>query len=315
MLDMRRMQVLRAVVTSGSVTAAAANLGYTPSAISQQVSALEKEAGMPLLERAGRGVRPTEAGRLLSDYAAAIGRTVAEAETALTDLREGRTGRVTVRYFGTAGAPLMAPALARLRETRPGVRFDLHLSDPHDPLPEVQQGRADLAVVVRPAIGEPAGVRLIPLLDDPYRVILPAGHPLADRDVLALGDLADEAWVGSERSSDPCQAIVLDACGAAGFTPRFVVESGDYATALGFVAAGIGVALVPRLGLRAVPANVVVREVRGPEPVRSICSAVRASMTVPSALNALIDALGEAALALSGHRSVIADEPESAPSA
>ncbi|MEW1693123.1 LysR family transcriptional regulator [Streptomyces sp. NPDC091265] len=295
MLDMRRMQVLRAVVTSGSVTAAAANLGYTPSAISQQVSALEKEAATPLLERAGRGVRPTEAGRLLSGYAATLAGTVAEAETALADLREGRTGQVAVRYFGTAGAPLMAPALARLRRSHPGVRFDLRLIDPDDPLPEVRQGRADLAVVVRPPDGAPAGLRLLPLLEDPYRAVLPAGHPLAGRPVLALGDLADEPWVGSERSSDPCQALVLDACAAAGFDPGFVVESGDYATALGFVAAGLGVALVPRLGLRAVPAGVVVREVRAPEPVRSICAAVRESMEVPPAVRALLDALTEAA--------------------
>uniref|UniRef100_UPI0015EF4C61 LysR family transcriptional regulator n=1 Tax=Streptomyces albidus (ex Kaewkla and Franco 2022) TaxID=722709 RepID=UPI0015EF4C61 len=115
MIDVRRMQVLRAVVTSGSVTAAAANLGYTPSAVSQQVAALEKEAGTPLLERVGRGVRPTAAGQLLTEHAAVIGKHVAAAESALADLREGRTGRLSIQYFASAGASLVAPALARLR--------------------------------------------------------------------------------------------------------------------------------------------------------------------------------------------------------
>src|SRR5258708_38316972 len=96
MLDVRRMQVLRAVITSGSVTAAAAHLGYTPSAVSQQVAVLEKEAGIALLERSGRGVRPTAAGRLLTGYAAAISENVAEAETALADLRAGRTGSLAI---------------------------------------------------------------------------------------------------------------------------------------------------------------------------------------------------------------------------
>jgi DNA-binding transcriptional LysR family regulator len=114
MLDVRRMQMLAAVVSNGSVTAAAARLGYTPSAISQQVAALEKEAGTALLERVGRGVRPTAAGLLLTEYADAIGRQVAEAETALGDLLAGRTGRLSVRYFATAGAHLVAPAVARL---------------------------------------------------------------------------------------------------------------------------------------------------------------------------------------------------------
>jgi DNA-binding transcriptional LysR family regulator len=102
MLDVRRMQVLRAVVTSGSVSAAATNLGYTPSAISQQIAALEKEAGVALLERSGRGVRPTAAGVLLTEHAGLIGTRLAEAETALADLRAGVTGRVAVRYFSSA---------------------------------------------------------------------------------------------------------------------------------------------------------------------------------------------------------------------
>ena len=135
MLDVRRMQVLRAVVTSGSITAAAANLGYTPSAVSQQVAALERETGIALLERVGRGIRPTAAGSLLTEHAAIIGKHLAEAEVALNDLRAGRIGRISIRYFATAGRTLVPPAVANLRAEHPGVRVDLKLTEPDDPMP------------------------------------------------------------------------------------------------------------------------------------------------------------------------------------
>ncbi|MFF8280220.1 LysR substrate-binding domain-containing protein [Streptomyces lateritius] len=287
MLDVRRMQVLRAVVTSGSVTAAAANLGYTPSAVSQQIAALEKEAGIELLERFGRGVRPTAAGRLLTEHAAVIGRQVAEAETALADLRAGRTGRVAIRYFPTAGADLVAPALARFRTEHPGVRVDLRIAD------GARDEEADLTLVVGPRNAPGDGLRLVHLVDDPYRAVLPKGHPLADRRVLDLAGLADEPWVGSERPG-PCLDAVLEACAAAGFTPDIAVECEEYATAQGFVAAGLGISLIPLMGLGSRHPNVVVRRVRGPEPVRSIHAAVRESSLTLPAVRALLTALQEA---------------------
>ncbi|MBE8475816.1 LysR family transcriptional regulator [Streptomyces justiciae] len=293
MLDVRRMQVLRAVVSSGSVTGAAALLGYTPSAVSQQIAALEKEARTELLERVGRGVRPTAAGLLLTEYADTISRQVAEAETALADLLAGRTGRLAVRYFATAGASLVAPAVARLRAEHPGVQIELKLIDPEDPLPDVREGRADMALVVGPAAHE--GVRLLRLLDDPYLAVLPEGHRLADAPELGLSDLAEEPWVGSEWPG-PCLDAQLAACEAAGFRPRFVVESEDYVTAQGFVAAGLGVSLIPRLGLRnGVREGVVVRELRVPEPTRSIHAAVRETAPPQPALRAFIAAMRAAA--------------------
>jgi DNA-binding transcriptional LysR family regulator len=291
MLDVRRMQMLRAVVNSGSVTAAASNLGYTPSAVSQQIAALEKQTGTELLERVGRGVRPTAAGRLLTEHAAVISRNIAEAETALADLKSGRTGRLAVRYFATAGATVVAPALARLRRDHPGVRVELALADPDDPLAEVRRGGADLALVVRPCAGEGGDMLFEHLVDDPYRAVLPKGHRLAAKRVLDLADLADEPWVGNEWPTGPCLKLVLDACGAAGFTPDFVVDSEDYATAQGFVAAGLGISLMPVMGIGTRHPDVVVRRVRGPEPVRSVHAAVRRSHTVGPALRGLLEAL------------------------
>ncbi|MFE5831101.1 LysR substrate-binding domain-containing protein [Streptomyces sp. NPDC056488] len=290
MLDVKRMQVLRAVVASGSVTGAAANLGYTPSAVSQQIAVLEKEAGIALLERFGRGVRPTAAGLLLTEHAAAIGSRLAEAETALADLRAGRTGRISVRYFATAGADLVAPALARFRTEHPGVRVDLRIAE------GAPDAEADLTLVVRPRGGPDAygeGLRLVHLVDDPYRAVLPKGHPLAGRRAAVdLAALAAEPWVGSERPG-PCLDAVLDACAAAGFSPDVAVECEEYATAQGFVAAGLGVSLIPLMGLGSRHPGVVVRRVRGPEPVRAIHAAVRESSLALPAVRGLLTALRE----------------------
>ncbi|MFV0126378.1 LysR family transcriptional regulator [Streptomyces sp. HMX112] len=296
MLDVRRMQILRAVVTSGSITAAATNLGYTPSAVSQQMAVLEKQAGLPLLERVGRGVRPTEAGRLLSKHAAVISRQVAEAETALTDLRARRTGLLSVRYFATVGATLIAPALARLRQEHPEIRVDLRMTDPRDPLPDVTEGRADLAVVVRPRGRLHDGVHLVHLLDDPYRAVLPTGHRLAAKRVLDLTDLADEPWVRSD-GPGPCLDAVAEGCAAAGFSPNHVVESEDYTTAQGFVAAGLGISLIPAMGLANRHPGVVVRKVRGPEPIRGIHAAVRETSLSRPALRGLLAALQDVPVA------------------
>src|SRR5690242_5428382 len=121
MLDVHRLVVLRSVVETGSIQAAAAHLGYTPSAISQHIAALQRETGTLLLERHGRGVRPTEEGRLLASHARQIQRHIAEAETALSDLRAGKSRRLTVRYFATAGAVLIPPIVAEFDRRFPEV--------------------------------------------------------------------------------------------------------------------------------------------------------------------------------------------------
>ncbi len=286
------MQVLRAVITSGSISAAARNLGYTPSAVSQQLSVLEREAGLILLERAGRGVRPTAAGMLLSEHAEVVSTQLAKAEAALADLREGRTGRLAIRYFATAGAALVPPAVAALRREYPGIQVDLKLVEPDDPLPEVESGDADVAIVVFPRSKPPAkGVELVHLLDDPYRAVLPRAHPLARRRVLDLADLADETWVGNEWPPGPCRDVMLNACGAAGFAPNFVVESEDYQTAQGFVAAGLGVSLIPVLALGSPHPGVAVRRVRHPEPVRVIHAAIAARARDQPAVRSLLAAM------------------------
>ncbi len=268
MLDVRRMQVLRAVITSGSITAAARNLGYTPSAISQQLSTLEREAGVELLERIGRGVRPTPAGVLLSDHAETLSSELAKAEAALTELKAGRTGKLTVHYFATAGASFVPPAIAAVRREHPGIRLDLD------------------------------SVELVHLLDDPYRAVLPKTHPLARKRVLDLAEFAEEPWVGVDGLPGLCRDILLDACASAGFAPNIIVESEDYQTAQGFVAAGLGVGLVPELGLGTPHPGVVIRKLRHPEPIRSIHAAVASRIACQPAVRTLLDAMREASATL-----------------
>ncbi len=290
------MQVLLAVVTSGSITAAAKNLAYTPSAISQQLATLEREAGMPLLERVGRGVRPTAAGSLLAEHAEVLSGQLAKAEADLAELRAGRTGRLAIRYFATAGVALVPPAVALLRQEQPGIKIDLKLVEPGNPILDVESGEADIALVVSSQRRPPAkGVALVHLLDDPYRAVLPKAHPLARKNIIDLAELADEPWVGNEWPPGPCLETMLDACAAAGFAPNFFVESEDYQTSQGFVAAGLGVTLIPLLGLGAPNPGVAVRRVRRPEPVRQIHAAVRESARDQPAVRRWLDALREVA--------------------
>jgi DNA-binding transcriptional LysR family regulator len=295
MLDVRRLRVLRSVVTSGSVTAAAANLGYTPSAISQQLAVLEREAGLPLLEKSGRGVRATSAGDLLAEHAGLIMSRLSAAESALADLREGRTGALSVRYFATAGASLVPPAIARWRREFPGVQLDLKLHEPAYSTAASAEGEADVELVVLSEVPDTAGVRVLHLLDDPYAAVLPKGHRLARKRVVDLAALEQDSWVDNEWPPGVCRQIMIDACAAAGFNPEFVVESDDYPTAMAFVASGLGVTLVPRIALGSVPSGVVVRPIRRPQPVRSIYVSVRGAILDTPPVQGLLTALRAAA--------------------
>ncbi|MFJ8233265.1 LysR family transcriptional regulator [Streptomyces sp. NPDC094448] len=294
------MWVLCAVVAGGSVTAAAARLGYTPSAVSQQVAALERQTGTALLERVGRGVRPTAAGRLLAEHAVLIGRQLAEAETALADLRAGRTGLLVVRYAPGSGAGLVAPAVARLRAAHPEVRIDLGPADDGSALADVARGLVDLAVVTRPPgppDAVPDGVRLEHLMDDAYRAVLPAGHHLATRRTVGLDELAREPWISS---AGPGPDGLHHAAPAPG--PEIVVTGEDQAAVQSLVAAGLGIALVPQLGLGTRHPGVVVRRVRNPGPVRPVHAALRTAPGGHPAVLFLLDALHDAVPRGTGRR-------------
>ncbi|HYA44701.1 MAG TPA: LysR family transcriptional regulator [Acidimicrobiales bacterium] len=299
MIDVRRLIVLKAVVENGSLAAAAAALSYTPSAVSQHVTSLEKETGTQLLERVGRGVRPTDAGYLLSQHASHVLGSIHEAEEALAALRSGHIGRIRVGAFPTAGSSVVPVALAAFRRRFPKVALGVTVAEPDEAIANLRAGAIDIAVVVEgfaPGHAPRDGLRRRHLLSDPFRVLLPRGHRLANRRAVALANLAGEPWIGVRSCPPHCRDVVEDACQRAGFESHHALEADEYPTAQGFVAAGLGVALVPLLALgAAVHPGVVARRVKGEQPVREVWAATRPVIADHLTVKAMLDDLEEAA--------------------
>lgn len=293
MLDARRLQVLRAVIDAGSITAASKVLGYTPSAVSQSVAALEREAKIPLFEKSGRGIRPTEAGIVLAEHASAVIKELDRAEGALEALRAGRTGRLRLAAFATAGASLVPAAVARFKEMHPGIELDLAMAETDEALAALRSGHIDLAVVGQPDEAG-AGVQDLKyehLVDDPYRLVLPREHPAASTPFVELADLREESWIATASARCNCLPTVTTACARAGFTPTFAVEADEFATTVGFVAAGLGVAMVPLLALSSIPDGVRVCRLQGEEPKRFVYAVTRAATADGSIVYAMQEAL------------------------
>src|ERR687886_2882900 len=198
MLDVKRMRVLREVAQRGSFSAAAEALAYTQSAVSQQIAALEREAGAVLVERNARGVRLTGAGEAVVRHAEAILARLSEAEAELEAIAGLRGGRLRLAAFESAGSTLMPLAIAAFRERHPAVDLTLTLAEPEDSLPQLRAGELDLALTfeVRETDGVVDGIALQHLLEDPMYLVLPGDHPLAHKRDLRLADLAGDAWIG-----------------------------------------------------------------------------------------------------------------------
>ncbi|UCM86687.1 LysR family transcriptional regulator [Streptomyces marincola] len=264
MLNIDRLRVLHAISQHGSVSAAAGALHVTTSAVSQQMAKLEREAGQRLLAKNGRGVRLTDAGRLLSEHA---GRILAQVELAHADLeaQHGRAvGELLVGAFATAARGLFPRALAALRAGHPRLEPRLREMEPQDALRELDRGALDLAVVLdwynRP-LAVPGGLSRQALLDDVADVAMPDDHPLARRDRVDLEDFADDPWV-SWPPGAVCHEWLLFTLRGRGIEPRVTHTAAEHHTQLALIAAGLGVAVAPRLGRAPVPAGVAVVPVR-----------------------------------------------------
>jgi DNA-binding transcriptional LysR family regulator len=298
MLDARRLHVLKTVVDVGSITAAAASLGYTPSAVSQSISALEREAKTPLFEKVGRGIRPTQAGLMLAEHAGAVAHQLHDAEQALEALRAGEAGRLRIAAFATAGAALVPRALAAFREGHPGVELDLAIAETEEALAQVRSGHRDVGVIAEhsPITAEGRdGLAYMHLLDDPYRLVLPRTHPAAGARTVPLRDMADESWIATASARCNTLQTVTTACTLAGFSPRFAIEADEFATTVGFVAAGLGVALVPMLALSSLSDDVVARRLRGDGPSRHVYVATRSARPSLPMIDVLVQALRSSA--------------------
>src|SRR5918998_1882010 len=282
MLDVRRMRVLREVAARGSFSAAAEALSFTQSAVSQQIAALEREAGAVLVQRSARGVRLTEAGEALVRHTEGIMARLAEAEAELEAIAGLRGGRLRMAAFESAGATLMPLAIAAFREKHPAVELSMTLGEPEANEPQLKSGEADLALGFGSRLQQADdGIERHFLVEDPMLLVLPKHHPLASKRNLRLADLADEAWIGGPQDCE-CNRLIYGACSRAGYDPRIAFETDDYAAVQGFVAAGVGVSLIAELGLTTIRDDIVVRNLGRETPVRKIYAAVAGGYRTPA---------------------------------
>jgi molybdate transport repressor ModE-like protein len=299
MLDVRRLQMLRAVAREGSVSAAARALGYTQPAVSHHIARLEAEVGTALITRLGRGVRLTDAGLALVEHADAVLTRLTAAEEDIAAIAGLRAGRVRLVTFPSGSATLMAGALTRLRAAHTGVEVSFAEAEPEDAIPQLRSGDADLVLGFSyAAVGRHDGrdLETVPLLHDPSHAIVHPEHPAAAGDPpLALEQLAADTWIaGCER----CRGHLLYLTRAAGFTPDIAYATDDYVTVQSLVAAELGVTLQPALALVAARRDdVVVRPLAG-DPVRTVEVVMSAAERRPPAVLAMLAALREASAAL-----------------
>jgi DNA-binding transcriptional LysR family regulator len=275
MLDLHRLRVFRAVVASGSVNAAAANLGYTPSAVSQHVTALQRETGLTLFARSGRGIEPTAVGLTLAGEIDGVLTQLGSVETLVAELRDGRTGSLSIAYFASVGAAWM-PAVARdLLRDFPDLRLTLQLQD--DSLTPAGK-RPDLQLVVAPpGFSGTRQAHARHLHDDPYVAVVHEEHPFSGLAEVELARLAAERWIDNDFARGWCRENLLAACRSAGFSPAFAVEAHDYPMALSLVAAGAGITVLPRVGALRLPPETRAVPLIAPTPVRSIFALVQTS--------------------------------------
>lgn len=264
-LDAHDLRLMRAIADGGSITAAAAAIGYSQPAVSQHIKRLELRVGMPLVERIGRRARLTDAGRLLARHAPAVVTALEAAQEDLALLRGGGAGRVRLAGFPSASAAVMPRLLAELADRRPGIQVLYVEAEPPEAVEAVRDGRADLALTFSfpgdrddPHGASARGLSVRAVGQEDLLLVLPEAHPAAAREHVDVAALAGETWIGG---CPRCRGHLLQLCGRAGFAPRIGFETDNFVAVEGLVAQGIGVATLPRMALEATPrrAGVAVR--------------------------------------------------------
>lgn len=296
MLNLERLRVLHAVATHGSLNAAANVLNVTSSAVSQQIAKLESEVGEPLLERRGRGIALTDAATLLAGHAGRALSVLTEAEGALDARRAGVAGPLTLAAFATAARGLAPEVLRRLAAAHPALRVALHEMEPREGLSLLLRGGVDLVVAqdwANAPLALPGGLQRAPLLDDIADIALPRRHRLAKRAQVALADLAGEPWIAWPSGSN-CHDWLVHTLRTRGRDPYVQHTAAEYATQLALVAAGLGAAVLPRLGRGPVPAGVRVVAVT-PALHRHVYAIWRKDATRRTAIAAAVETLSAVA--------------------
>jgi DNA-binding transcriptional LysR family regulator len=305
MLDVQRLRVFRAVVASGSVQAAADHLGYTPSAISQHLTALQRETGLVLFEKAGRGIAPTPTAKVLAAESDEVMGSLTRLGGVVDQLREGRSGTVTIGTFDSAAQSWLPHVAQGLQRDFPDVVLELSL-DELGTAGQPHPARRDIEVANEsaedPGADRPGYSRLV-LAEESYSVVAPAGHDLFQEYAgpVPMAALADLPMVDNDFHHTGCSRIIANACRAAGFTQRFVARSDDHHTALAFVAGGIGVTILPDLAVPEAMPGVESRSLVNPTPRRRIVAHVRDGAASAPPVGRAVALLQEAA-ALSAAR-------------
>ncbi|MFE6274355.1 LysR family transcriptional regulator [Streptomyces goshikiensis] len=292
--DIKKLRILRTLAEQGTVTATAEALHLTPSAVSQQLTNLARQMGVPLLEAQGRRVRLTDAAHLVLRHAEAVFAQLERADAEIAGYLAGEAGEVRVGAFSTAVPALVVPAAAALRLTHPGVEIRVRETEAAESYELLSAGAVDLALSLAahaPSARDPRFTR-IPLLADPLDVALPPEHPLARSPRLRLADLSGEPWIYG--GSGPWSQITLSACEAAGFVPEQAHSAAGWSAILALVEAGMGVALIPRMAAGRAT-GVTVRDLGRDRPVRHVIAATRRGADAAPAVARVLDALREAA--------------------
>jgi DNA-binding transcriptional LysR family regulator len=285
-MDTELLSVFRQVASEGSFTAAAKTLGYTQSAISRQVAVLEAELGTALFDRLPRGIRLTESGRCLLPHAEALTGRLALAREDIRALRELRAGRLRVGAFPTAGAALVPAAVAAFRVSCPDVSLTLVEGLARDLVAQLAAGDLDVAIVTSAAEGLLDGLTLRHVMDDRMFVAMHPSHRYAGRAQVRLADLAGDDWIaGRDKPED-----TLLASASATVRPEITYVIGEWVAKQGFVAAGLGVTLIPSLAVSSVRPDIALVPLHPDDsPVRVIYAATPAGITPPAALDPFLD--------------------------
>ncbi|MCX4645432.1 MULTISPECIES: LysR family transcriptional regulator [unclassified Streptomyces] len=292
--DIKKLAILRALRDRGTVTATAQALLMTPSAVSQQLTNLARQLGVPLLEAHGRRVRLTDAAHLVLRHAEAVFAQLERADAELEAYLQGESGEVRVAAFSTAVPALVVPAVRALRTAHPGIAVRVREAEAAEAYELLSAGDVDLALSLAahaPTARDPKFTR-VPLLADPLDVALPTGHPLAGAAGPRLAELAGEHWIFG--GSGPWSEITRAACEAAGFVPEQAHSAAGWTAILAMVEAGMGIALVPRMAA-AGREGVVMCALGEDRPVRHVVAAVRSGSEGAPAVSRVLDALRDAA--------------------
>ena len=293
MFDLTRLRLLRELAHRGTMTSVAAAFGLTSSAVSQQLSTLEREAGVPLLERVGRRVRLTADGERLAAHAETILRAVDVAELDLKSAGETPKGTLDVASFSTFAKAHLLPATMRLRDRFPQLRMLIHELEPADSIESVRDGRCHIAVIFAYNLvphADVAGLVTQELAEERLLLALPETWS-EERDPIDLRRLSQENWIVGSRQPDD-RRLAERICAVAGFMPRITHTVDDYDLVLRMVSAGLGVGLVPELALRFSNAeDVAICTPAGPPLSRRINAVTRSALTASPMVRAILSEL------------------------